>query len=253
MVCQRYNKAVRTEFKTMSAATLPPLSLEDAVSPQLHQRLRERIIACELIPGQRITETEVAASYDVSRQPVREAFIKLAEENLVSIRPQRGTFVKRISVSAALTARFIREAVEADLVRKVVEVATPEMITELESQIDKQQQLADAAKPADFMRLDEIFHNSLASYANAPDVSNYLDSLNLPMNRVRNISAREFSPAKLVAQHAAIVIAIKNGNSNSADKAMRAHLREIKKDLPQVVATYPDYFEHVQALEKINQ
>ena len=119
----------------MSAATLPPLPSEDAVSTQLHRKLRDRIIICELAPGQRISAAEIASSYGLSRQLVREAFIKLAEENLVSVRPQRGTFIKRISVSAALAARFIREAVEADLVRKVAEVATPKMTASLNSQL----------------------------------------------------------------------------------------------------------------------
>ncbi len=235
----------------MSTATLTPLSLENAVSPQLHKRLRDRIVSCELAPGQRISETEIAASYEVSRQPVREAFIKLAEENLVSIRPQRGTFIKRISVSAALTARFIREAVEADLVRSVVDNVTPELIAELESQLALQQKAVQASAPDEFMHLDESFHKSLANYARSPEVSDYLEGLNLPMTRVRNISAREFSPGKLLTQHTAIVEAIKKGNAKSADKAMRAHLREIKKDLPQVVATYPDYFEDTEVLTEI--
>ncbi len=235
----------------MSPATLIPLSVENAVSPQLHKRLRDRIVSCELAPGQRISETEIAASYEVSRQPVREAFIKLAEENLVSIRPQRGTFIKRISVSAALTARFIREAVEADLVRKVVDNATPDMIIDLTSHIELQKKVAEASAPAEFMRLDESFHQSLANYAKAPEVSDYLEGLNLPMTRVRNISAREFSPGKLITQHAAIVEAIRKGSAKSADRAMRTHLREIKNDLPQVVATYPDYFEDTEVLTEI--
>src|SRR5690554_5571253 len=71
------------------------------------------------VPGTRISETELAAAYEVSRQPVREAFIKLAEEGLLAVRPQRGTFILRISIPAVLTARFIREAVEADIVRHV--------------------------------------------------------------------------------------------------------------------------------------
>ena len=101
------------------------------------------------------------------------------------------------------------------------------------------------------MRLDDVFHKTLASCAQAPDVFVCLEGLNLPMNRTRHISAREFSPTKLVSQHAAIVEAINNSDPNSAEQAMRTHLREIIKDLPQVIATYPDYFEHVEALEEI--
>lgn len=234
----------------MSTGTLPPLSLEYAVSPQVHQLLRNMIVSCELAPGQRVSETEIASSYNVSRQPVREAFIKLAEENLVCIRPQRGTFINRISVSAALTARFIREAVEADLVRRVINLATPDIITALESQIEQQKIVADTSDPVEFMRLDEAFHNSLANYAMAPDISSYLEGLNIPMTRIRNISAREFSPGKLVKQHEAIVTAIKKGNSKSAVNAMRTHLQEIKRDLPQVVANHPDYFEDVEELDE---
>lgn len=238
-------------FKTTRPATVTPLSLTDAVAPQLHRHLRDRIITCDLAPGQRISETEIATTYEVSRQPVREAFIKLAEENLLSIRPQRGTYIKPISIPAALTARFIREAVETDLVRRVVDLATPVMINALDSQIQQQRITAETANPTEFMRLDEAFHKSLAQYAGAPDVSDYLEGLNVPMNRVRYISAREFSPAKLVKQHFAIVDAIRNGNPKTADKAMRTHLREIKKDLPQVVETYPAYFDGVEALDNI--
>ena len=233
----------------MSSATLQPSVMENTVSLQLHKRLRDRIIICQLAPGQRISESEIASSYDISRQPVREAFIKLAEENLVSIRPQRGTFIKRISVSAAMTARFIREAVEADLVRKVAKVVTPDMIIALESQIERQLMTIEASDPNEFIRLDEAFHKSLASYAMEPQVSDYLEFLNLPMTRIRNLSARKFSPIKLVTQHAAIVKAIKENDANKAEKAMRYHLREIQKDLPQVVASYPDYFETAEAFD----
>ena len=233
----------------MSSVTLTPPVMEKTVSLQLHKRLRDKIISCQLAPGQRISESEIASSYDISRQPVREAFIKLAEENLVTIRPQRGTFIKRISVSAAMTARFIREAVEADLVRKVVEVATPDMITALESQIEQQLNTIETSDPNEFMRLDEAFHKSLANYAMEPQVSDYLEVLNLPMTRARNLSAREFSPIKPVTQHIAIVRAIKNYDAINAEKAMRYHLREIQNDLPQVVARYPDYFETAEAFD----
>lgn len=235
----------------MSPIALTPLSLDNPVSPQLYQRLRYSIVSCELVPQQRISETEIAAAYGVSRQPVREAFIKLAEENLVSIRPQRGTYIKCISIPAALTARYIREAVEADLVQAVAKRATPAMIKSLDAQIKQQRITAKANNPAEFMQLDETFHKTLAAYAQAPAVSDYLDELNVPMNRVRNISAREFAPEKLVDQHATIIDAIRDGKAKAADKAIRTHLREIKKDLPEIVKTYPDYFEGKEALGEL--
>lgn len=235
----------------MENPTVTPLSLSDAVSPQLHKMLRDRIIACELAPGQRISETEIASTYEVSRQPVREAFIKLAEEKLVCIRPQRGTYITRISIPTALAARFVREAVEADLVRRVVKLANPEMISELDQQLQKQLIAADALDLPELMRLDEAFHKSLAHYAAAPEVSTFLESLNVQVSRVRNISAGKFSPRKVVQHHKAIVDAIRSRKASAADKAMRTHLSEIKKDLPHVVESYPEYFEGLEALDQL--
>ncbi len=90
-----------------------------AVSPQLRLRLRSRIIRNDLKPMTRLSEPELATEYGVSRQPVREAFITLANEGLLEIRPQRGTRVKLIDFETVLDGRFVREAVEADIVKKI--------------------------------------------------------------------------------------------------------------------------------------
>ena len=221
---------------------------EGVSAHQLHGLLRDRIVTCDLAPGQRISESELAAEYNVSRQPVRETFIKLAEEGLVVVRPQRGTFVCRISVPAALTTRFIREAVEADLVRRVAQRVTPEIIETLDAEITAQRAVAETGTPAEFMRLDETFHRLLAEFAGKLEVSDYLQALNVQINRVRNISARQFAPGKLVREHAAIVEPIRTGDASAAEDAMRLHLRGLNKDLPKIVAANPDYFEGTDAI-----
>lgn len=231
-------------------ATLPlqGLELNTAVGPQLHRLLRERIIRGELPPGTRVSETEFAAAYQVSRQPVREAFIKLAEENLVMVRPQRGTFVTRISVPAVMTARFIREAVEADIVRRVAETADAATLAALDAQIADQRAVSESAEPSVFMRLDEEFHRMLAEFAGEHAAWDYLEGLKTQMNRVRHISARQFALDKLVAQHSAVVEAIRTGDAAGAERGMRLHLREIILDLPDIVTAMPDYFQNAEAV-----
>ncbi len=59
-----------------------------------------------------LSEQDIATRLGVSRQPVREAFIKLGEAGLIRVLPQRGTLVVKISRAAVEDARFIREAVE---------------------------------------------------------------------------------------------------------------------------------------------
>ncbi len=84
----------------------------ESVRQRLFHVLRQSIIQMVLAPGQALSEKEIANLFTVSRQPVREAFIRLSESGLVEVRPQRGTYVVRISRQAVLEARFIRESLE---------------------------------------------------------------------------------------------------------------------------------------------
>ena len=81
-------------------------------SARIYDALRDRIVALELPPGSALPEKEFAESFGVSRTPVREALLRLAEDQLVDIYPQSGTFVAPIRVSVVLDAMVIRDALE---------------------------------------------------------------------------------------------------------------------------------------------
>ncbi len=105
---------MHTTLQTLWQETLET----DAVRQRLFQVLRQSIIQMVLAPGQALSEKEIAETFMVSRQPVREAFIRLSEAGLVEVRPQRGTYVVKISQRAVLEARFVREAVEVAIVKQ---------------------------------------------------------------------------------------------------------------------------------------
>ncbi len=112
------------------------------LAPQLIAVLKRRIAAIELAPGSALSEKDIAAQFRVSRQPVREAFIKLSEAGLVEIRPSRGTWVMKISVREVCNARFVREAIESDLARHAAALATPQKVEALTDLIDRQRKAA---------------------------------------------------------------------------------------------------------------
>ena len=85
---------------------------------QVYAALRHAIVTLRLRPGQSLSEQGVAHQLRTSRTPVREAFIKLAEAGLFEVLPQRGTFVRKISVRAVKDARFVREAIELAVLRR---------------------------------------------------------------------------------------------------------------------------------------
>ncbi|CAM5596574.1 GntR family transcriptional regulator [Mycolicibacterium aubagnense] len=227
----------------MQIAEVPAgISLGETVGPQVYRLLRRRIIQAELLPGERLSESEVAKSLSVSRQPVREAFIKLSEEGLVQVLPQRGTFVTKISVAAVMDARFVREAIEADVVRMVAESRTADAIDELRRQVAQQKSVPHNDRAA-FLRLDELFHRTLAASAGKSYAWNVIEGVKAQMDRVRFLSVDDMHVTRLIDQHERIVEAIAGGDQNGAEQAMRLHLREILNSLPAIASGRAELFD----------
>lgn len=214
-----------------------------AVGPQLTRLLREAIVSNAIPAGERLSETEISRLYGVSRQPVRESFIKLAEEGLLEIRPQRGSFVRRISLSAVEDARFIREAVETDLAGILALSPDAALIAELRDQLRVQKTVAAGRDRSAFRALDDLFHVTLARGAGRAGLWQVLDGAKAQMDRVRHLTVQTLDITRLVAQHHRIVDAIEAGDRAQAERAMRHHLRTILADLELLLAEHPDLFD----------
>src|SRR3546814_13301494 len=91
-----------------------------------------------------LSEQKIAERRNVSRSPVREAFIKLGEAGLVRILPQRGTLVVKISQRSVEDARFIREAVECAVAREAAAIREPAALARLADSLTRQRRWARA-------------------------------------------------------------------------------------------------------------
>lgn len=218
------------------------LDLAMPIVPQITRILRERIIRADLKPGDRLTESEIARGYDVSRQPVREAFIHLSIQGLVKVLPQRGTLVSRIDYVAVLDSRFLREAIEADIVKILAQSPDASLIAELRAQLVRQEEIGEE-RPNGFIQLDDLFHRTLADAAGKSSTWKQIEGLKSQMDRVRFLSLGHFPMKNLIGQHRGIVDAIERGSIAGANGAVRHHLREVLADLPQIVAANKEYFD----------
>ncbi|WP_323005655.1 GntR family transcriptional regulator [Pseudorhodobacter sp.] len=207
--------------------------------PQAADALRSAILTGTLPPGTKVSEQEIANIIGTSRQPVREAFLRLAGEGLLDIRPQRGTFVSKITAAEVLNARFVREAVEADLIRLACKNAAPPALDGLRDLLAAQ---AAAKDSAGFMALDEAFHRAIAQIAGKAGAWDHLQRLKSQMDRVRFLQLQDFPISALIAQHKAMVDAMAAQDPDAAETHLRAHLRLIEADLPGIQAAHPDYF-----------
>lgn len=217
------------------------IDLNAPLGAQLLTALRAQIVSGALEPGARLSEKDIAGAYGLSRQPVREAFIKLAAEQLVEVRPQRGTFVRKIILAEVAASRFVREAVEADIVRLAAARATDDLVSDLRARIGEQRSRISEG-PDVFIALDEQFHRSLAAAAGQAGAWDHMQVIKLHMDRVRHLTARALPVDEIIGQHAAIADAVEARDPAAAEAAMRGHLRRVLADLTTISEALPHYF-----------
>ncbi len=217
---------------------------DNNVRQRLFEVLRQSIIRMTLAPGRALSEKEIADTFSVSRQPVREAFIRLAESGLVEIRPQRGTYVVPISQAAVMEARFVREAVEVAVACSAAEQGlSNEVLDELNELIERQKRCIESDDHDRFYLLDEAFHRTLSLGAGHNSAWQVTQEVKAQLDRVRYLSLPETTPLpKLIEQHAGILDAVAKQDVKATRGMMQAHMREILNSLPDLVERFPDMF-----------
>lgn len=227
---------------------MPPVLIARPASAgaQAFATLRHAIVTLGLRPGRSFSEQEVAGQLRISRTPVREAFIKLAEAGLIEILPQRGTLVRRISAKAVTDARFVREAVETAVLREAAAAGRlpPSFFAASRSLIAAQREAAAGDDLERFLGLDDAFHRSFATGIGRGHAWAVVEAQKAQMDRVRFLSLPDATPiGRLIDQHEAILDAVERGDAPASEAAMRAHLTEVLAALDPLRRLYPDLFE----------
>lgn len=219
------------------------LNISEPVNQQVYRTLRRAIITCQVLPGILLSEKDISTQFNVSRQPVREAFIKLAEAGLVKILPQRGTFVTKISIKKVIDGQFIREAVECAIIKRAAQEISDEDLLLLEKNLKEQ---IDANKRKDiryFLEKDDEFHQILMNIVDCPMAWETVENIKAMMDRVRYLTLEDISPPEnLVKQHEKIVIALRKHDPEMAAIALHEHLSTILKTIKLVSQQHNEWF-----------
>ncbi|HEX7026266.1 MAG TPA: GntR family transcriptional regulator [Gammaproteobacteria bacterium] len=224
--------------------TVPSVDYKRPTPNQVFEYIRDEIISMQLLPGQKISENTLAEKFSVSRTPIREALNRLSTLGFVEVRPQRGTFVTKLSMSFILEARFIRESLEVAVVNQLAENRVDSMAMECEKILADQ---AKAAKKKDallFQQLDDRFHMTLADATGFKRVGGAIELEKAHMDRVRNLSLVELTGQyeHVLKQHHAILDAIMSGSPQQAVQAMRTHMRDVFNILKIAPVNHPEFF-----------
>jgi DNA-binding GntR family transcriptional regulator len=213
------------------------------ISPQIYERLRRAITTLELAPSEAMSEKELAVKLGVSRTPVREALRRLADEGLIDVLPQRGSFVAPIRLKDVEEAQFIRETLEVAVVRRLAGHATEASLNAARENLREQEQAVRDEDRALFLELDEAFHRTLCEAAGLAKSWRVIQAVKMQMDRVRFLSLPEAGQLRtLMKQHRAILAGIAEGEPDGAADQMAAHLQLVLRTVRKLEAERPELF-----------
>jgi len=224
----------------MSNATIERKTTADDV----YDRLQSDILALRLLPGDKLSEVEISRQLDISRQPVREAFIRLHNDGLLRVRPQRATEVRRISLSALREARFLRLAVELEVLQIACSTDTSAFHARFDSNLKQQKKAIDSEGPDRYHELDYKLHHLLCKSADREFAYATVKSSKAQVDRLCLLSlsdTRELN--ETYEDHRKLVACIKKNKLKDADLILRTHLSRLDSVLEAIQLEHAEYFD----------
>lgn len=193
----------------------------------IYDILRSDILRCDIVPGAEIREQELADRYDVSRQPVREALLRLEREHLVTVNPRQGYRVNPISLSDARDLLRFRLAVEPACVSEAIECASDVTLSDLD-RFRVFEGSADA-----FIDYNRDFHTALANASGNRRMAAAARDLIEQADRLVRVSVANVKPGRnhmqLVGEHADLIDAMQRRDARGAARIIKAHIRQTEK------------------------
>jgi DNA-binding GntR family transcriptional regulator len=196
--------------------------------------LYEEIVSLRLLPGDKISEADIATRFGMSRQPVRDAFSRLENLQLLLIRPQKATEVRRFSTKAITKSRFVRAAVESEVLRRAAMACLEDGKALLAESLAKQQIVVSEKNYEGFGALDYEFHKTLCEIAKVDFAFEIISAEKANVDRLCMLSLED---------HAAIAKMVTKGDAQGAVEAGMLHLSRLDATISAISSMNPSYFE----------
>jgi DNA-binding GntR family transcriptional regulator len=211
----------------------------------VYRFLKFNIMELKLIPGSALSEKDIAQLLNVSRTPVREAFIQLSQEYLLDILPQKGTYVSLIDIENVEESKFLRETVEKAVMAMACVDFPSDKLFELQSNIALQELCFKEKNYLRFYELDEEMHKIIFVGCKKARIWSMIQQMNTHYNRVRILNiAGGYDVLPVLKQHKEILLAIKEKDGELGMKTIDLHLNKVKFDIEDLRRDYKEYFKH---------
>lgn len=217
--------------------------LKDGVTRQVYLTLRRDILNWRLLPGRRLSEKDIAGRMNISKTPVREAFIKLQGEGLLEIRPQRGTYVSLMDMEQIEEVRITRFCVESTVLSLFIASPPDEKIlSAMDDLLDAQEQTIAERDVDGFVDSDDAFHRELFLACGKARAWSFIDHFSAQYKRLRYLSLQNYLDfGNVLAEHRAILSACRRRDSDDALRWLSRHLNKILGESEHLREKFPAY------------
>lgn len=214
-----------------------------SVGDWVYEVIKGNIINLNLPPGHKVSEQEISDLLDVSRTPVREAFIKLSKEGLLYVLPQRGTYISYIDLGIVEDARFIRENLEEAVLKIATKKFPEELLDVLQDNINVQKKLIDQKLFFEFLEMDEEFHKTIFTGCSKERVWSLIEQINSEYKRVRILTfIADINWKIVIEQHERLLESIRNHDQVLAFEVISNHVQKLLGEQEELKEKYPEYF-----------
>ena len=204
----------------------------------MYHQLREAIVGGQLHPNERLVEATVAGRMRAGRSAVRAALVRLDQEGLVTLEPNRGARVRHVTDQEALEIEEVRAALEGLLARRAAVRATPEDLKVLRDVIAEMRERVEAGDSIGYSELNARFHQRIWSAADHPTATRVVGGLKSQAIRFQYQTAmRPGRAERSLQEHEEIFAALKAHDEEGAETAMRNHLGEVLDTLRWAIAS----------------
>ena len=216
-----------------------PVDRPDSLSNVVYDSIRNAIVDRVLLPGSRVSEAKLAETLGVSKTPVREALLRLAQVGLIVPDGRRGGRVPVPSAERLRGAYELREALECQSAFLAAQNAQAD---EMLLAVDAADQCLESALANDvdgFRRYDRAFHLAVASASHSPYLErSVIDSYDLVWTFRLRDSPPTDTATKCANEHKQVLAAITEGNGSEARDLMGAHLRKVRDSVLKAMAQH---------------
>jgi DNA-binding GntR family transcriptional regulator len=202
----------------------------ESLSEAAYRILKDKIITLELPPASLVNEAKLMKQLKMGRTPIREAFQRLAMENLVVIMPRRGILVADLNITDLQKIFEVRLELEVHAARLAARRATPEQIAEMESLFADADSIIKRGDHRQLIQFDHQAHRLLAQAAQNEFLEESLERLYNHVLRLWYSSLHKVTRLReAVEEHRLITEAVKARNGEQAAEVMRGHIEAFQR------------------------